>query len=332
MSAKWRLTRLAGEFCVTWDDTGSDGLPVRRRFRLGTSDKAEATRRAPARFAELTRPRGSTVADIWAAYLIDKEGRAITGTMEYTWRALKARFAAIDGQAVTIADCRAHIKERRASGIQDGTIHTELGHLRTVLLWGEKHRMIDRAPAIERPSKPDPKDRHLTRQEVAAIEQAAHVPHIALAVKLMIGTGARITAALQLTWDRVNFEKGIVDLRNPFDPVQRKKRAQVPINAGLLEALREAKEGATTAYVIEWAGGPVKSIKRGLAAAAKAAGVEDVSPHVFRHSAAVWLAEAGHPMSEIAQFLGHSDSRITERVYARYSPGHLRRLADDLET
>ena len=25
-------------------------------------------------------------------------------------------------------------------------------------------------------------------------------------------------------------------------------------------------------------------------------------------------------MTEIAQFFGHSDSRITERVYARYSP------------
>lgn len=36
-------------------------------------------------------------------------------------------------------------------------------------------------------------------------------------------------------------------------------------------------------------------------------------------------------MDEIAQFLGHSDSRITARVYARYSPAHLRKLADSLE-
>ena len=43
------------------------------------------------------------------------------------------------------------------------------------------------------------------------------------------------------------------------------------------------------------------------------------------------MAEAGHPMSEIAQYLGHADSRITERVYARYSPSHLRRAADALE-
>ena len=32
------------------------------------------------------------------------------------------------------------------------------------------------------------------------------------------------------------------------------------------------------------------------------------------------MAEAGVPMSVIAQYLGHSDSRLTERVYAQYSP------------
>lgn len=52
---------------------------------------------------------------------------------------------------------------------------------------------------------------------------------------------------------------------------------------------------------------------------------------MLRHSAAVWLAEDGHSMTRIAQFLGHSNSRITEKVYARYSPEHLRDLADTLD-
>lgn len=46
---------------------------------------------------------------------------------------------------------------------------------------------------------------------------------------------------------------------------------------------------------------------------------------------AVWMAESGRPMSEIAQYLGHSDSQITETVYARYSPHYLRRAAAALE-
>ncbi len=36
-------------------------------------------------------------------------------------------------------------------------------------------------------------------------------------------------------------------------------------------------------------------------------------------------------MSEIAQMLGHSDSRVTEKVYARFSPTYLRGAAAALE-
>lgn len=60
-------------------------------------------------------------------------------------------------------------------------------------------------------------------------------------------------------------------------------------------------------------------------------GLSDVSPHVLRHTAAVYMAEAGISMDEIAQYLGHSDSRITASTYARYSPEHLRKAASALE-
>jgi len=37
------------------------------------------------------------------------------------------------------------------------------------------------------------------------------------------------------------------------------------------------------------------------------------------------------PMPEIASVLGHSDSRLTERVYAVHSPGYLRNAVRSLE-
>jgi integrase len=43
------------------------------------------------------------------------------------------------------------------------------------------------------------------------------------------------------------------------------------------------------------------------------------------------MAEACVTMDEIAQYLGHSDSRITASIYARYSPEHLRKAASALE-
>lgn len=70
---EWRLTRLNGEFCVTWDEAGG----IRRRYRLGTTDQKEASRRAASRYAELIRPKGTTIADLWKAYCVEKEGRAV---------------------------------------------------------------------------------------------------------------------------------------------------------------------------------------------------------------------------------------------------------------
>ncbi len=323
---EWRITRLRGEFCITWDD--KDG--VRRRYRLGTSDAQEASRRAPARYAELTRPVGTTVKALWDSYVLDKTGLAVIGTMKHTWKALEPRFGRLEGSAVSIADCRAHTEERRSAGIKDGTIHTELGHLRMVLKWSENNGLITKAPHIERPPKPDPKEYHLTRKEAARLRSCANVPHISLAIRLLIATGARSTAALELTWDRVDFERGIINLRNPFDRVRRKGRAAVPMNDQLRKDLLDAKKGAMSPFVIEWAGNRVKSIKKGLKAAGKAAGLPEVSPHVLRHSAAVWMAEDGHSMSEISQFLGHSNTKITEKVYARFSPNYLRNLASSL--
>jgi integrase len=43
------------------------------------------------------------------------------------------------------------------------------------------------------------------------------------------------------------------------------------------------------------------------------------------------MAEAGIPMPEISQFLGHANTRVTEEVYARFSPNYLRDAASALE-
>ncbi|WP_420961147.1 tyrosine-type recombinase/integrase [Brucella sp. IR073] len=330
---EWRITRLRGKLALTFEKDGK-----RHRYSLGTDDARKAHDIAPALYAELTRPTGITVRDLWQAYCRDKHGKAILSTMEHTWKALEKRFGDRDGDRITIEDCRAHIAERRnqrtpqcPNGVQDGTIHTELGHLRTVLKWAEDNGLISKAPKIERPSKPDPKERHLTREEAHRLLAAAKTPHLQTAIHLMLGTAARITALLELTWDRVDFDRKLIYLRNPDDKTRRKGRAVVPINATLLTVLREAKQGALTDYVIEWAGQPVKSLKRSIATAAKDAGVENVSAHVFRHTAAVWMAEAGVPMEEISQYLGHSNVEITRRVYARYSPDYLRGAASALE-
>jgi integrase len=306
MPAEWRITRLRGKLALTFDHGGK-----RCRYTLGTNDPSEAYLLAPALYSELTRPDGRKVKDLWKAYTIDKAGKAVLVTMEHTWKALSERFGSRDGENITKEDCKAHAEARRANGIGDGTIHTELGHLRTVLKWAEGNRLIGKAPVIDRPTKPDPKERHLTRDEAQRMLAAAKAPHLRTAFHLMLGTAARVTAILELKWERVDLDRRLIHLRDPSDPVKRKGRAIVPINNTLMSALRDAKAGAMTDYVVEWAGEPVKSIKRGIATAAREAKVPGVSAHVFRHTSAVWMAEAGVPMEEISQYLGHSSVDIT---------------------
>lgn len=324
---EWRITRLRGEFALTFDDANGK----RRRFTLSTNDAREAERIAPALYAELTRPTGRTVKDLWSAYCSEKSAKPIATTMKFTWKAIGPHFGHRDGEAVTQAECESYTAYRRKQGRSDGAIHTELGHLRTVLVWAQKKRLIGHAPEITRPQKPAPKNRHLTKEEVRRLLDAASLPHVKLAIHLMLATAARVSAILELTWDRVDFQRKRIHLVDPEAPTGKKGRATPPINKTLYAALQEAKKGSLSGYVVEWGGEQVRSIKKGIGSAAKKAGLEDVSPHVFRHTAAVWMAEAGVPMSEISQYLGHSNQAITYRVYARFSPEHLRKAADALE-
>lgn len=326
MSTEWSITRFRGGLALAYYRNGK-----RHRHSLGTSDPREAQILAPALYAELTRPKGRKVSELWEAYRLDKAAKSIAVTMSYTGKAILPHFGRRDGEDITKAECEAYIAARRKQGKSDGTIHTELGHLRTVLVWALKKRLIGFAPEIERPAKPAPKDRYLTRDEVKRILAAATLPHVRLAIHLMLGTAARISALLELTWDRVDFDRRMIYLSDPTDPATRKGRASVPINDTLFVALKEARKGALTDYVVEWAGDRVKSVRKAIATAATKAGLEEVSPHVFRHTAAVWMAEAGISISEIGQYLGHSNPIITYRVYAKYSPTHLRKAANVLD-
>jgi len=311
----------------------------RRRFRLGTSDEVEAGRRAPAVYAEALRPTGTTVAELWEAYRADKAGRPVVEIMKHEWKALRSRFGEMSGESITIADCRAYTAERRAlrtdrhpNGIKDGTIVTELGRIRMVLRWAEKHRLIAKAPDIERPSLPKRHaDKHLTAHQVRQLADACKAPHLALFVHVAYGTAGRAAAILGLTWDRVHFERGKIDLEDPDIKVAHKGRAVVPLTRTLRLRLLEAQRGARSDFVVEWNGERVGSVKKGLATAAKNAGLPHVHPHMLRHSAAVRQAEAGVPMEEIASYLGHSNPKVTRDIYARFSPEALSRGAAALE-
>lgn len=333
----YRLGNLArgpgkpNEAVATWHENGK-----RRRFRLGenlTQEEAEAALHAFAKQREVYLSRsGTTVQELFEAYIADKDldGKP-TENQKTHWKALQGIFGAMDPDDIDKTLCRTYERKRLAAGRKVGTIWTELTALRAILNWAEKARKIAKAPHITIPAKPGPKDLRLTRDQAEKLLDCCEHAHTKLFVILALQTAARMGAILDLTWDRIDFDDGTINLRDPEKEQTNKRRVQVPMTATARAALREAQRFAVSNYVIEWNGRRVDTVKKAIKSAGEKAGISWVSAHILRHTAASWMAEAGVPMSEIAQYLGHTSTRVTESVYARYSSDHLRKAAAALE-
>lgn len=331
-----RIKLFRGHFYAYWRENGTT-----RRASLRAADRDAAERNLIDWLRAQAGPR-ETVADIMQAYLDDRHGRPNEMRARDAWKRLQPHFGHLRPEHVTRASCREYILKRRgpwnvvkpvnpgrAGGrpapAKDGTIIKELATLRAALRWHNKA-----TPAvIELPRQPPPRARYLTREEYRALREAAKAtPHCHVFIWLAYRTAGRASAILDLTWDRVDFERGMIRLG---ERVGNKGRATVPMADDLAAVLREAQAAALTDRVVEFRGAPVRSIRKTFAAAVARAGLVDVSPHVLRHSAAVHMAEGGIPMVEIARFLGHSSEAITFKVYAVHSPSYLRRAAGALE-
>lgn len=314
-----RVVWFRGAFYVYWRDESSKT----RRTALRTKDRETAERKLIDFQASLRR-KATTVAEIMDLYLTDKETSGERA--RYAWKRLASVFGHLRPDQVDRALCRAYAIQRRRAKAKDGTIIKELSAMRAALRWQDKN-----TPAIiETPPAPPPRSRHLSRSQYRALRDAARLtPHLYLFAVLAYSTAGRATAVLELTWDRVDFEAGVIRLG--MGERRTKGRATVPMTDGARDALLEARQASISNYVVEYAGRRVASVKRAFAAAAERAGVPWCTPHVLRHSAAVHMAESGIPMAEIAQYLGHSSESVTFRTYARFSPTYLRRAASALE-
>ncbi|MCR9282645.1 MAG: tyrosine-type recombinase/integrase [Rhodobacteraceae bacterium] len=317
-----RLTKYRGKWCISFKEGDKY-----RRISTGTADREVAERVARDLHGVIEKSTNPTVTELWEKAKADKAGKPVANNMHFHWKALAPFFGNHEPHQITVKDCRDYVKMRQDTGKAPSTISTELKHLRSCLRWAEKTGLIERAPFIEVSAESAPRDRYLTRVEFKKLLNAASAPHISLAMILLLSTAGRVSAVLELTWDRVDFVRGKIQLKTTNIG---KGRAIVPMTEQVQDELKRAFVLRTSDYIIEYAGGSVKDIRRGLGNAAQRAGIAGVTPHVFRHTAAVWMAEDGHSMEEIAQFLGHRDVNVTRRVYAKFSPDHLRNLAATL--
>lgn len=308
----WRLVKHRGQYSLAY------GTP-RKRIATGTDDRGRAEAIAGAIWRRLNRPAEERVSDLWQAYRQDRLSvGASKSRLDSLWKNIEPHFGYKLGKAVTKQECRDYAAHRKRLGKSNSTVKTELEALRACLRW----HYGKEAPQIVAPPPSKPRERYLTHDEARQLLAAIEAPHVRLFVTLALATGARMGAILDLTWDRVDFDHGTLDFMPAGRDKTNKRRVVVAMAPKAREALLEARQGALTDYVIEYAGKQVASVKRAITAAARRSGVQ-CSPHVFRHTAAVWMAQADVPMQKIAQILGHTSTRVTETTYARYSPGFM---------
>lgn len=311
----WRPKLYRGRWYAV---AGINGKTERRA--LNTADWEEAQRAFKDFEAKLKKPN-ETITEIMDAYRDGKDFLS-TKTLDFCIATLKPFWGHLRPEHVTRALCKKYIETR---AVKNNTVRRELEVLRAALYWSNP----DKTPEMYLPPAGPPKERSLTRDEYARLLDCAKSPHVRLFIVLALSTAGRESALLELTWDRIDFQRGAVRLAN--GQTSNKGRGCPPMNKNARAALEEAYRARTSDYVIEYGGKKVRTVIKGFKRVAEKAGLPDVTPHVLRHTAAVWMAEKRIPMSEISQYLGHTSTKITEKVYARYSPEHLRKAADALE-
>lgn len=322
MPEPYRLGKHRGRYSLVYTD------PERGRVRiaLGTADRGHAEARARDLWRARNAAPSDKVADLWPAYVADRLLEVSRkDRFDSLWKALAPHFGHRLGTAITREDCRAYFQARKRAGKSNSTIKTELEFLRACL----RFRYGKDAPSIWLPPESKPRERFLNQGEVDKLLEAIEAPHVRLFVILAVSTGARMSALLDLTWDRVDLDVGTVDLNPAGRELTNKRRTTVKLTQRAMAALTEAREGALTDHVIEYGGKPVASVKKAVAAAARRAGVP-CSPHVFRHTSGVWMANADVSMEKIAQRLG-TTVRIAEKHYARFSPSYQKDAAAALD-
>ncbi len=141
-------------------------------------------------------------------------------------------------------------------------------------------------------------------------------------VKFSLFTGFRRGELFKLNWDDVDFERGMVTLREPKGG----KTSTIPVNPEALDVLRSLEVRSHYDFPGKDGGqrtdfkGPWKRIRQAADLPA------NFRFHGLRHHFASVLVSAGYDLLVVQKLLTHKDSRTTQR-YAHLAPGALKEAA-----
>ncbi|MFA5897850.1 MAG: site-specific integrase [Hyphomicrobium sp.] len=334
-----------------------------KRASLGTKDAAQAERR----FAKWLTVRNEiaatgapamTVAELWAEYEIRhiNVNVASAATLRQSWAKMEKPFGRLLPSELTEDKIMKFTTDRQDGVIgrpaKLSTIRRELNALVACLNWCADPRRRpaligrDELPIIDLPPEGEPREKWLSMGEIgqlmasaAAMRTDSRMSRGERFLWIALETAAREQAILELTWDRVDFEIGIIDFNVPGRKRTKKRRVTVPISGTLRPILLRAHAERVNNFVLDsksrmWStiqtiannSGLVEKQKHPTGTKLKATGI---SPHVLRHTAATQMARRGVPLFDIAGILGNTLAMV-EKVYAKHCPNRLRAAVNSI--
>lgn len=233
--------------------------------------------------------------------------------------------------------CRDYVLDRG----NFGGARRDLEVMRAAINYYHAEHTLDMVPKVTLPEKGMPRQRWLTRQDVAKLLRAARrekqCGHIARLILIGLYTGTRLGAILNLQWmpntngGHVDLDRGVIYRRADGERVaHNKRRTPVKVPPRLLRFLRywykadtetdaEGKS-VTLRYVVTYAGKKIVDPHNAFRTVRESAGFSgEVTPHVLRHTRATWLAQAGVDTEQAAASLGMTTEEF-ERTYSHASP------------
>lgn len=273
-------------------------------------------------------PVEPTISDLLNARLKEAEGR-VTEHKKMTQFAsqLKRRIGHLRPEDWSPQRNARYIRERGSLA----SARRELQELRSAFLLHAETVHSFRPPKLKYPPERPPREHYMTRDQAKRLLGAARsVHHIWLFILLAMTTGRRKGAILDLTWDRVDLERRVLDFRNPERQETKKRRGVTRAALSVVAALAQAQERAQTPYVIEYTGRSVREIRKGFTLAAARADLPIwVTPHILKHSVISWLAEDGYSVDRISD-MTDTDPKTVRRIYRKVNPASLEDMAESL--
>lgn len=296
------------------------------------------------------------LADVWLEHIKATRDSDTHRVYDSTLRTVRPHLEALRLREITGAQVAHALTQLRPGRSANGLRMCRKvisGPLKLAVSW----QLLERNPAqglapIEGKGK---QPRALTVSEDALLmsfvdtDRQAKRSDIADIIRFMAGTGVRIGEALAVRWRDVDLARGHVEItgtvkrvkgtglvRQPAPKTEAGERT-LHLPGALVLTLRMRFDGRDMRpdHPVFWSAAgswrDPSNVQRELRRVRDAVGMEWVSSHVFRKTAATALDEAGFTARQVADQLGHAKPSMTQDVYMGRSRGNTQSMAEVLD-